>query len=261
MSRSLPADKEYSAAQALVDRLRLDHQSSLPYYEQLLRQMTALIDAGVLVEGDSLPPERVLAEVLQVSRTPVKRCYDALREAQKLSTHGRGGTMVRAVPRVSPEMGRLKGFSEEMRELGMTASTKVLERAIMTDRTMASMFGRPSTSRFLKLTRVRLADEQPMSREVAWFDLTLAPELEQWDTAGSAYTFLADRCGLRLSYAEQSIEAVMSAEQEASVFGFDTPSPCLLLKRRTYTSQRQLVEYVEGTFRGDAYAYRLTLRA
>lgn len=244
-----------------MDRLRLDHHSSQPYYEQLLKQISALIDAGVLADGDSLPAERVLADVLRVSRTPVKRCYDALREAQKLSTHGRGGTVVRGVPRISPEMGRLKGFSEEMRELGMTASTRVLHRSVTQDRTMASMFGRPSTARFLKLIRLRLADDQPMSREVAWFDLTLAPELEDWDTRGSAYTFVHEQCGLQLAYAEQSIEAVLSAESETKVFGFDEPAPCLLLKRRTYTSQRQLIEYVEGTFRGDAYAYRLTLRA
>lgn len=257
-----PTDSlDVSAAQVLIERIRLDHQSSQPYYEQLLRQITDLMDAGILANGDSLPPERLLAEALQVSRTPVKRCYDALREAQRLSTHGRGGTTVRGVPRVSPEMGRLKGFSEEMRELGMTASTKLLQRTVTQDRTLASMFGRPSTARFLKLIRLRLADDQPMSREVAWFDLTLAPELERWDANGSAYTFLNERCGLQLAYAEQSVEAVMSTRVEAEVFGFDQPSPCLLLKRRTYTGQRQLVEYVEGTFRGDAYAYRLTLKA
>jgi GntR family transcriptional regulator len=31
------------------------------------------------------------------------------------------------------------------------------------------------------------------------------------------------------------------------------------MKRRTYARSGQIVEYVEGTFRGDAYAYRLTL--
>ncbi|HNF92691.1 MAG TPA: UTRA domain-containing protein, partial [Accumulibacter sp.] len=59
----------------------------------------------------------------------------------------------------------------------------------------------------------------------------------------------------------QSIEAVLSSELESEVFGFSAPAPCLLLKRRTYSSHRKLVEYVEGLFRGDAYAYRLKLRA
>jgi len=44
------------------------------------------------------------------------------------------------------------------------------------------------------------------------------------------------------------------------VFGFEEPGPCLLLKRKTYSDNGQMVEYVEGTFRGDAYTYRVNLK-
>lgn len=241
-------------------QLKLDAKSSQPYYQQLQQQLLALIGSGALEPGRSLPAERVLAEQLQVSRNTIKRCYDALREAQTLGSAGRGGTMVRETPRVSPLMGRIKGFTEEMHELGMTPSTRVLERRMLQDRTIASVFGRPAAASFLKLVRLRLADEQPMSREVAWYDMSLAPALEHWDGHGSIYLFLADSCGVQLSQAEQTIEAVLSSTVEAEVFGFQTPAPCLLIKRHSYNSHRQLVEYVEGTFRGDAYAYKVKLQ-
>ena len=32
------------------------------------------------------------------------------------------------------------------------------------------------------------------------------------------------------------------------------------MKRKTYAVDAQLVEYVEGTFRGDAYVYKLMLQ-
>jgi len=64
---------------------------------------------------------------------------------------------------------------------------------------------------------------------------------------------------VKLSWAEQSIEAVMSSDEESRVFDFRQSSPCLLLKRKSYSQQQQLVEYVEGTFRGDAYTYRIKL--
>lgn len=51
----------------------------------------------------------------------------------------------------------------------------------------------------------------------------------------------------------------MSSEAETEVFEFAEPGPCLLMKRKTYSVAGQMIEYVEGTFRGDAYAYRLTL--
>ncbi len=100
-----------------------------------------------------------------------------------------------------------------------------------------------------------------MAREIAWYDLTLVPTMAQWNGLDSAYAFLRDQFGVVLAEAEQSIEAVLSQAEESTAFGFSGPSPCLLLKRRTMSASGTLAEYVEGTFRGDAYAYRLTLSA
>lgn len=245
----------------LIDRLHINEQSSEPYYLQLKRQLNALIEGGDLKSGVNLPSERTLAEAMQISRTTVKRCYDELRSNRLLSTHGRGGTVVEAPPRVYSTMGRLKGFTEEMRELGKTSSTRVLQCKVVTDRTIACIFKRPPESPFLHLVRVRMADGVPMTREVAWYDLTAAPALEDWDTNGSVYAFLQEKCDTVLVRAGQSIEAVISTPEESELFGFEQPSPCLLLKRHTYSSTDQLIECVEGTFRGDAYVYKINLKA
>ena len=160
---------------AFIRRLKPDVGIAEPVYRQLQRQIIQMIQTGDLTVGDSLPSERALAEALNLSRTTIRRCYDELREQDYISTHGRAGVMVKAPPRINPELGRLKGFTEEMREMGVEPSTQLLERSIVTDRTIASIFGRPSTARFLKLVRLRLGDGMPMTREVAWYDLTLAP--------------------------------------------------------------------------------------
>ncbi|GAA4341404.1 GntR family transcriptional regulator [Pigmentiphaga soli] len=246
----------------LLSRLQRPAAVRGPYYVRLQREIQSLIDAGELGAGSGLPSERELAKALNISRSTVKRSYDRLREAQSLvSSQGRGGTAVGPAPRVSPGMHRLKGFTEEMRELGLTPSARIVERAIAADRTVASIFGRPSQTAFLKLVRVRLADGVPMSREMAWFDLTVAPGMAEWDGEGSAYARLREHCGIELTWADQSVEAILSSPVEDAVFGFERPGPCLLLKRRSHSADDVLVEYVEGTFRGDAYAYRLKLKA
>ena len=255
------ASQSTSSGDGILGKLSLNSQTSEPYYAQLKRQINALIANGELPAGSSLPSERLLAEALQVSRTTVKRCYNDLRKENQLSTHGRGGTQVQPPPQISPALGKLKGFTEEMAELGMLASTRIVEHGTVQDRAIASIFGRPSTSSFLKLVRIRCADDTPMTREVAWYDLALVPAMAQWDGHGSAYAYLRDQCGLVLTGAEQSIEAVLSQEAETEAFGFVSPAPCLLLKRKTRSTGGKLVEYVEGTFRGDAYAYRLNLSA
>ncbi|RYF84027.1 MAG: GntR family transcriptional regulator [Comamonadaceae bacterium] len=244
----------------LLERLRLEAHSSEPYYVQLQRQIEALVASGVLAAGSSLPSERDLADALQVSRATVKRSYDELRRAQLLQSKGRrGGTAVHSAPRVSPVLRQLKGFTDEMRELGLTPSTRVLEREVVRDPRIAAVFGLRAQAPFLRLLRLRLADGTPMSRELAWYDLGLAPALADWSGEGSAYAVLRERCGLSLGWAEQSIEAVTSSPAEASAFGFETPGPCLRLQRLSHTAEGQPVEYAEGTFRGDAYRYRLRL--
>lgn len=245
---------------AFIRRLKPDNGIAEPVYRQLLRQIISMIQSGELGNGYSLPSERTLAEALKLSRTTIRRCYDELREQDYISTHGRAGVIVKAPPRINPEIGRLKGFTEEMREIGMEPSTQLLEQRVVSDRAIAAIFKRPPTARFLKLVRLRLADGIPMTREIAWYDLTLAPSLTHWDVSGSAYAFLQAQCGLVLAHGEQTIEAAMSNADEMEAFGFTEPGPCLLLKRRTYANNGQMAEYVEGTFRGDAYTYRITLK-
>lgn len=241
--------------------LVLDQTLPAPLWRQLYSQIDALINSGRIAQGDSLPAERDLAEALGVSRVTVKRCYDELRQARRLAGRGRAGSVVQPppAPHVAPTLGRLKGFTEEMREMGMVASSRLLVREIGSNRAVASIFGLPSGAPLLHIERVRMGDGTPMTRELAWYDLSLAPKLTEWDGEGSAYAWLREQCGLALAGAEQSVEAVLSSPAEMTAFGFDTPQPCLLFKRRTHVAQGALVEYVEGTFRGDAYVYRLPL--
>ena len=62
-----------------------------------------------------------------------------------------------------------------------------------------------------------------------------------------------------LASCEQWIEAAMPTKQECEIFGFAKPLPCLLIKRKSYDESGRMIEYVEGLFRGDTYAYKLKL--
>jgi len=246
-------------AREIIDRLTVDDKTSEPYYKQLIRHIVHLIDTGEIAHGLGLPSERDLAEALNLSRTTIKRCYDELRQTGLLSANGRGGTSVNKPYIAKIPLARLKGFTEEMLEIGKTPSSRLESHQIISDRTIASIFQRPSNASFLRLVHVKLADEVPMTREVAWYDLAVAPKLTDWDAKGSIYTFLQDVCEIKLSWAEQSMEAMLSSDVEAKTFGFEESTPCLLQKRRIYTGENKLIEYVEGSFRGDAYVHHMKL--
>jgi GntR family transcriptional regulator len=245
---------------SLLDSLRLRDDTAMPLYRQLEQQLTTLIENGSLAPGTTLPAERQLAEKLGVSRVTVQRSYNALRQRKLLTAHGRLGSIVQEDPlQLDPGMDRLKGFTEEMREIGRVPSSKILERKVTRDRSITSIFGLPSTTRVLKLVRVRYGDGIPLSHEVAWYNIAAAPGLLEGDLSKSVYAQLAE-CGAPLAYAEQAIEAASPTAQECRIFGFTDPIPCLLLKRRSYGRDGQMLEYVEGLFRGDLYTYRLRMR-
>lgn len=249
------------ARPSLPNLIALRDDTAKPLYQQLEDQLSQLIGDGTLPAGTTLPAERQLAVKLNISRATVQRCYNTLRQRKLLSAHGRLGSIVQGIgSRLHPGMDRLKGFTEEMRELGRVPSSRILERTVVADRSIASLFGLSSHAQFLKLVRIRSGDEVPMSREVAWYNLQIVPELQQADLSHSVYAEL-QRLGAPLVFCEQTIEAAAPTEEECAVFGFEQPVPCLLIKRRSYMRDGGMIEYVEGLFRGDAYSYKLSLRA
>lgn len=242
-----------------IEKIRPNRLIAQPVYQQLANNIIQIIESGELGEGFSLPSERTLAEQLQLSRTTIRHCYNELRTYKHIDTQGRAGVVINSIPRLNPQLGKLKGFTQEMLEQGMTPSTRLIERKIVNDRVMSTLFNRPSSAQFLKLVRIRSGNDVPLSYEVAWYDLTAAPSIADWDVAGSAYEYLKVHCGIAFAEGEQTIEAVLSSPIEEAALGIDKQSPCLLMKRKLPSVSGQLIEYVEGVFRGDTYTYRIKL--
>ncbi len=65
-----------------------------PIYEQIARQIKAQIISGELLEGQSLPSIRRLAQDLQISVITTKRAYDELEREGFINTVGGKGTFV-----------------------------------------------------------------------------------------------------------------------------------------------------------------------
>lgn len=244
-----------------VDLIALDTLVEGPAYVQISRRIESLILDGELKPGDTLPSERVLAEALNVSRITTQHAYNELRRRRLILSQGRRGSIIQAArPRITTPMNRLRGFTEEMQALGRIPSSRILEQTVLRDADAASTMGIPFDSLLMRLKRVRYADGVPMSKELAWYNLAQAPFLENTDPSGSIYAVLAAH-NLTLASCDQVIQVVMADTEDERIFGFPSPTPCMLIKRRSFTAQGIMLEYVEGRFRGDVYSYRLTLGA
>ena len=87
------------------------------------------IASGRFAEADVLPGERELSDMLDVSRTTLRRAIAALvDEGVLVHRHGAGTFVRRNPPHVEQPLSRLTSFTEDMRLRGLTASSRVIER-------------------------------------------------------------------------------------------------------------------------------------
>lgn len=77
-----------------LKQIHIDRDSHVPIAEQISDQiLTAILD-GTLVPGEKLPPERDLAENLDVSRGTVKRAYGQLVDSKAIDMRPGSGSYV-----------------------------------------------------------------------------------------------------------------------------------------------------------------------
>jgi GntR family transcriptional regulator len=77
-------------------RLRLDLQSGVPVYRQIIDQVRGGIASGALCVGDQLPTVRQLAVDLSINPNTVVRAYRELELGGLLETHQGTGTFISA---------------------------------------------------------------------------------------------------------------------------------------------------------------------
>ncbi|MFC1561869.1 GntR family transcriptional regulator [candidate division KSB1 bacterium] len=76
--------------------LKINLNSTVPIYEQLVIEIKRMIDERILKEGDSLPTIRSLASQLDVAINTVARAYQELESMGFIESRGRRGTAVAA---------------------------------------------------------------------------------------------------------------------------------------------------------------------
>jgi GntR family transcriptional regulator len=240
----------------------LDHDSTVPLYIQLKEHLRAQIEAGVYPSGTRLPSERELAQAFQMSRMTARQALQLLAKDGFISSRVGKGTYVRR-PRIAQELRFLTSFTEDMHERGLTPSSRVI-RAVRdrADEEVAERLRVAVGAETVLLSRVRLADQEPMVWEISHLNHRLCPGiLERHDfSQESLYQVLREVYDLRLIWAEETTGARMPNKEERDALQMDSRTPVLSRTRVTYTEYDQPVEYVCSVARGDRYQLRVVLR-
>src|SRR5215472_11118558 len=103
----------------------LDRASFLPYYRQIVEQITHLIKLRRLTPGQAFWPEGAIARKLGVSKMTVRQAFQVLR-SDGLLVVAKGKPPVVGSGRVLKDFPELRGFTEEMQLRGLAPSSRLL---------------------------------------------------------------------------------------------------------------------------------------
>jgi GntR family transcriptional regulator len=232
----------------------LNKNSTVPLYSQLFSRLRAQIESGEYKAGDRLPPERELAEWLNVSRITARQAIDALVESGMVFRERGRGTFV-AEPKMRGLIG-FTSFSEDMRARGYTPHSQILTQELtFVDEQLQKVLKIVPQEMALHLVRVRMADDRPVALQSAYLPHRLCPGLENEDLSeASLYSVLREKYYINPAWTEAELEALPALDEEARFLQIEKHDPVLVVRGITFTDSFDVVESVRTVYRGKGLA-------
>ncbi|MEE9386976.1 MAG: GntR family transcriptional regulator [Paracoccaceae bacterium] len=225
-----------------------------PRYIQLGRHLARAINDGVLGADSSLPSEREMAEMTQLSRVTIRKAIEILvNENLVVQRHGSGTFVMPRVQKLEHSLSRLTSFTEDMQRRGKSSSSDVLSAGFFGPSPEEIVtLGLRSGDQVVRIVRLRRADGVPLAIEHSSLPPDILPNPK--DVSTSLYEVL-DRRGVRPVRAIQRISATKLTAEQAEHLGAEVSDPALKIARTGYLHSGRVIEYSTGTYRGDAYDF------
>ena len=233
---------------------RFEPDSRAPLYVRVKKLVQDAVIAGDLKVGDSIPSERDVATMLEVSRVTVRTAFTELvAEGVLLQKRGSGTYVNGPTRRIEQPLSRLTSFTQDMELRGLKTDADWLDRSM----------GLPTPEEALKLSispsehvsrfhRLRRADGEPIAIELAVVPAKFLAD--PMSVQGSLYAAL-DKNGARPELALQRLHAKALSAHEAKLLDLPNGSPALFIERISFLPDGRIVEYTRCHYRGDSYDF------
>ena len=240
---------------------KIDFESNIPYYIQLVDILKERVQLGIWAPGDQIPGEQDLCKIYGVSRTVVRQSLLELELEGAIIRRKGKGTFI-SKPKISEGLvQKLTGFYQDMVEHGLKPVTKVLYHGVgSANDKVARYLGLEPGEEVIEIRRLRFINDEPMLVVTTYVPFELCPALATVDlTDRSLYEFLESEAGIVLGKGRRYIEAVQADETEAQLLGVQRGAPLLLLDSISFSEDGRAVEYYHALHRGDRSRFEVEL--
>lgn len=238
----------------------LDGSDGIPLYQAAREKVARMIKTGELEPETRLPSERVLSELLGISRMTARHVYDALEREGLVYRMDRRGWYV-ARQEVMYGMTHSVSFIENVRTKGSEGRSEVLEVTIQKP---SDLVGRKlqlaKTESVYVIRRVFRVDDTPTMVETLYAPHSRFPGLEDFSLEQSLTPIWLEHYGVKISRSEVELHSRRYLPGEAKDLEVAETDFGIQVSHIYYTNDGTPVGYDLQKWRSDCVVFSLNLK-
>lgn len=238
----------------------LNEKSPVALYHQVKELLLDKIKSSEWPVNTKIPSERELCELYGVSRITVRQALNDLEKEGYFYRKQGKGTFVTS-SKIEQRLANFYSFSEEMRKMGYTPATSILEFKLTdSNENISAQLNINKGDKVYSIKRLRMADNEPFALEVSYIPYDLCPDMKEEEISNQGlYNTMDNKYNLRPDEAEETFEAVLINKKDAEILKTNKSSAALSIERLAY-SKGKVVEYCKSVIRGDRFKYKALLK-
>lgn len=198
-------------------------------------------------------------DTFNVSRTTIRQAISLLVQEGLLEKRQGKGTIVLPMKLIS-NLGRLRGFAEEVMDRGMVPRSLLIRSELMPMlHYEKSMLQVPEHESVLLIERVRYANDIPIALERSCWPEKIGRILLQNDLNSANFYEVLESNNIYLKQAKEKISAINATVNEADHLGIRAGEALLEMTRLSYGLDGQPIEFTKTKYRSDQYSYDIEL--
>lgn len=229
-------------------------ESASPLYRQLMERLRADITAGVYPAHSRIPSEQALCEGYGVSRVTVRKALSELTREGLLQRQQGKGTFVSA-PKLQRNLRDVSSFHDACRLMGREPGTRLIHAQLVPSEELDRERLDCTDAQVVEITRLRLADGEPVMLETNRFPLSCA-WLTERKLTGSLYALLQEQ-GLIAQRGIHEVSLTYATAAEARLLDTQPGSALLQLDQIIYDQHDRPLHTSHQVIRGDRFTFRI----
>lgn len=217
--------------------------SRLPLHIAISEMLAREIRAGILLDGEKLEPERVMAQRLGIAVGTLRKALAVLNDQGMLERVQGSGNYVR---NLDSNNNTIYGFFRlELLNGGGLPSATVLS----VERTSGDELSFSELGEYDRIRRLRFLNEQPVALEEIWLDASYsATPLTRETLTDSLYSYYKEHLGFWIARVEDSISTDPTPKWSPKDFGVGESEVCGYAERRSWDQLGKQAEYSRTWF-------------